>query len=71
MKKEQILLLGATGTFGTPVVTKLINANLKFRVTTRSPEKLKNNKNVSVIEGDYHDSLFWEKLVKAFSNYLC
>lgn len=62
---KQIAIIGATGSTGKEVVRLALEANYKVTIVVRSPEKIKPEKNVTVLKGDVKDL---ESLTRSFKN---
>ncbi|KAG2219942.1 hypothetical protein INT45_010456 [Circinella minor] len=53
--KERIFVVGGTGTIGGVVVQELVKRGALVTVYARSPQKVQQDKAITVIQGDYND----------------
>ncbi|KAI9263261.1 hypothetical protein BDA99DRAFT_509729 [Phascolomyces articulosus] len=55
MSSERILVTGATGQVGSRVVQELLKRGVKVTVYVRSPEKVPEDPNITIVQGDFSD----------------
>ena len=63
MSSERVFITGGTGKVGSLVVQELIKRNVQVTVYARTPEKIAQHPNVTVVQGDVTDLTPFEKAI--------